>query len=247
MPQRISLSLLLTTTSHLSKEEGPAKGHTMAWAGVPHIQIHLQVHPRALGWWALRFKMRLSETRNSQNKQMHRLCKDSNTQMCRLQLNTRTAHFQANHVPVIYSVLLSTVDLTWSEHPLKSRISFFLIPLLKPVSYLTISFSSLKTPVQNYFILSSLVHVKDPNNSWNCLQFVCCFISSPQRFWLEKLVCPGQQPNVHTREFWSEQKVFKAQNFSVNPLRPFPWVLIKRESANSIQNQHKIWFTQNPT
>lgn len=169
----------------------------MAWAegdlSIYQIQIDLQVHPRAWGWWALRFKMCLSETKNSQNKQMHRLCKDSNTQMCRLQLNTRTAHFQANRVPVrtLCLILHSRIDLIWASSAM-FRISLFLIPLPKPVSYPSISFSSLKTPVQNYFTLSSLVHVKDPNNSWNRLQFVCCFISSPQRFWLEKLVCPGQ-------------------------------------------------------
>lgn len=189
----MSLSLLLTTTSHVSKEQGPAKSNIMAWAEVPQIQKHLQVHPRALSWWALGFKTHLSETKNSQNKQMHRLCKDSNTQMCRLQLNTRTAHFQANHVPVCTLCLTfhSSTDLIWASAA-KFKISLFLLPLLKPVSYPSISFRSLKTPVQNYFILSSLLHVKDPNNSWNCLQFVCCFVSSPQRFWLEKLVCPGQ-------------------------------------------------------
>lgn len=61
---------------------------------------------------------------------MHRLCKDSNTQMCRLQLNTRTAHFQANHVPV-RTLLFSTVESTWSEHPLQcsgSRFSSYLSP-----------------------------------------------------------------------------------------------------------------------
>lgn len=78
---------------------------------------------------------------------MYRLCKDSNTQMCRLQLHTGTAHFQANHVPgcTLCLTFQSSTDLIWASS-LKFRISLFLISLLKPVSCARISFSSLKTP-----------------------------------------------------------------------------------------------------
>lgn len=48
-PENISLSLLLTTTQHLFREEqGPAKNNVTAWVKAPQNQKHLQVHPRAL-------------------------------------------------------------------------------------------------------------------------------------------------------------------------------------------------------
>jgi len=132
------------------------------------------------------------ETNNSWNKQMHRLCKDSKTQMCRLQLNTRTAHFQAKRMPVYtFSVLLSIVALIWASS-VKFRISFLLLPVLKPVSFPNISFCSLKHHCKIISYSAASLHEKDPNNSWNPPQFVCCLVSSPQKLWVEKLVCPGQ-------------------------------------------------------
>lgn len=93
------------------------------------------------------FKIHLSETNNSWNKQMHRLCKDSKTQMCRLQLNTRTAHFQAKHMPgCTFSVSFFIVALILVSS-VKFRISLLLLRLLKLVSFTTIFFYLLETSV----------------------------------------------------------------------------------------------------